>query len=244
MEQPNTEMPTPPQPVNNLPSPSQLTAKPHLNLPLILGGIILLSLFTLGGVILGKYLYAPQKPMAQPTLAPKPTLISTPTPTPDPTTNWKKYTNTVMGIEFRYPVDPKWNIVEKTQGDNSLTIYNYDVGKAPGRSYAPSIDKDLFKIEISIQKSAPDANQWFDQQKTIIDPMTNKPNEFSNIKTITVDSQKGVYYEVKDNLSGITVGNTVFNDPNGRLVFFFGGLNFEGNRQVFNQILSTFKFLQ
>jgi hypothetical protein len=71
--------------------------------------------------------------------------------------------------------------------------------------------------------------------------MTDEPYEYSNIRPTVVDSQAGIYYEVKD-ITDSWLGNVVFESPDKRLVHFRSGLNFEGNRQIFNQILSTFKF--
>jgi hypothetical protein len=227
------------QPIENLPQKSKL--------PIVLLVMMLLFVFTGVGMVLGKYLLAPQAtPVVEKLILPTPTItqsVITPTITDPTQVNWKTYTNTGMGIQFKYPLDPKWNIKENTQGTNSLTLYNYDVDKAPGRSYAPSIDGDIFKIEISKQKSNLTPNEWLNQQKSVISPITNKPEEFFNVKTITVDSQNGIYYETKDALGGSKVGGAIFKSPDNDLVFFFGGLNFQGNKQVFDQILSTFKFL-
>jgi hypothetical protein len=73
-------------------------------LPIILLVILLLFLFGAGGIFFGKFLYTTQN-IPIPTLAPKPTKISTTTPTiyteATPTASWKIYKND--DLEFKYP---------------------------------------------------------------------------------------------------------------------------------------------
>lgn len=58
----------------------------------------------LGGVLLGKYLYAP-KTALMPQIPVTPTQVPVATPTPDSTVNWKTYTNGKLLFEFKYPTN-------------------------------------------------------------------------------------------------------------------------------------------
>lgn len=163
-------------------------------------------------------------------------------PTPDITTDWKTYTNEKYSFEFKYPNLTNWTIKEDIQGENSVGIYNYDINKAPGRGYSPEKDSNLFKIEITFDQKFSDVEKWLEQEKKRTDPITDQSVKLLNIKTITVDGQNGVYFEEKDSLSGTLVGGVTFQTPQKQLAHFFGGLNYEGNKELFDQILSTFRF--
>jgi len=62
--------------------------------------LILIILSGAGGFYLGSYVF-PAKPSK--TLIPAPSPISNPTPTLDPTANWKTYTNTIYAFQISYP---------------------------------------------------------------------------------------------------------------------------------------------
>jgi len=202
----------------------------------ILGGV--LAVLVVAGAVLGAYKLGQKQVQPQP--SPTPEAVAT--STPDPTADWQTYKNETLGFEFKYPNDHKWNVKENLSA-SSVALYNYDVDKAPGRDYVPSIDGDLFKIEIYVNKNYANANQWFEEEKQKINPMTNEPYEFSNIKSITVDSRKGTYYESKAVYDQM-LGSAVFESPRDEIIHFYGGLNYEGNKEVFNLIILSFKFLE
>jgi hypothetical protein len=83
---------TSPEPLSNVPQPHNL--KPFW----VFVAVAFLAIVGVGGVLIGKYLYAP-KPVSN--QIPTPTVI--PTPTPDPTADWKLYTNSKYGFEIKYP---------------------------------------------------------------------------------------------------------------------------------------------
>lgn len=207
------------------------TQKPKGNFSIII--LILVSFFlTLSFLYFGYQLSVSKKQKVTP---PTPILSISPF---DETANWKTYRNENMGFYLKYPNQPNWLIREESE--NFIALYNYDVNKAPGRSYDPIADKDLFKIEITKDTENSDVDQWFNEEKLKTDPTTDKPTEFLNVKNITVDGYKGIFYETKS--WGITSGTAVFKTPGISLIHFIGGLNYEGNKKTFNQILSSFKF--
>ena len=205
----------------------------------ILGGI--LGILVFAGAVFGAYKFGQRQIPFEPTPTPLPS--EAPAKEGDPTADWKTYKNEALGFQFKYPSDPKWNIKKGVQGTSSLALYNYDIDKAPGRDYIPSVDGDLFKVEITVNDKYSDVNEWFIEEKQKTDSDTDEQYEFLNVKSITVDSQKGIYYELKS-MSGLNIGLAVFESPKKQLIHFYSGLNFEGNQQTFNLILSTFKFLE
>lgn len=156
----------------------------------------------------------------------------------DETAGWKTYKNTGLGFEFKYPSLPNWFVREDSQV--SVTLYNYDVDNAPGRDYLEG-DGDLFKVVIGYSDAYSDIKSWLEGTKNNINPVTNKPTELINIKDINIDSHKGLSFEEVS--YGTPYGGAVLESPRGKLVLFGAGLNYKGNKKIFEQVLSTFKFL-
>lgn len=206
---------------------------------MVILGLILAGGLVYAGIQIGKkQSQVSYGPIPVPTETLIPTNIVS-TPTPDPTANWKTYINITEKYRLRYPQN--WFLKES---GSMVQIFNYDVDRVPGRAYDPSRDGNLFKIEIFVEDKYSDVDKWFNEEKSKISPVTDKPYEFLNVKPITVDSQKGIYFEVKDEWTKISVGTVVFQSPRNKLIRFNGGLNFPENKTLFNQILSTFKFLE
>ncbi|OQA93273.1 MAG: hypothetical protein BWY24_00564 [Microgenomates group bacterium ADurb.Bin219] len=156
----------------------------------------------------------------------------------DETANWKTYTNSVEKFSFKYP--QSWFLKESS---SMIQIFNYDVDKAPGRSYDPVRDGNLFKVEVFLDNKFSNLTEWFENEKNTPDQSNDLPKEFLNIKNIFVSSQEGLFFELKSSMTDSLVGVATFKLPQGSLVHFWGGLNYEGNKNYFDQILSTFKFL-
>ncbi len=234
IKQPVPAQPPTEQPEAELPSPV-LEQKSRVNKFTILGGILGVLIFV--GAIFGAYQLGQKQLQPQPSPSPEAVV----TPTPDPTADWRVYTNETLGFKFKYPSNSKWNIKENLSA-SSVALYNYDVDKAPGRMYDPSIDGDLFKIEIYVNDKKSDVDQWFEEERQKINPMTERLYEVSKIESITVDSQKGVYYETRA-IYDQNLGSAVFESPREELIHFYGANNYEGNKEIFNLILASFEFL-
>lgn len=74
--------------------------------------VIVISAVGLGGVLLGKYLYASKTSPVVPSVTPTPRAEAlTSTPTSDPTENWKTHTNTEYGFSLKFPLD--WRVEQK-----------------------------------------------------------------------------------------------------------------------------------
>lgn len=253
MDQPAQIITEPPPPVSvNLQpsSPVPKSKKGPLVILLVISGLILAGGLVYAGMQIGKkqsQISSLPTPIPTevliPTIIPSPTEIVIPTtfvstPTPDPTAGWKTYTNGTEKYRFKYPQN--WFLKESS---SMVQIFNYDVDNAPGRAYDPSRDGNLFKIEIFMDDKYSDVDKWFNDEKSRMSPVTNKPYEFLNAKPVTVDSQKGIYFEVKDEWTDISVGTVVFQSPKNKLIRFNGGLNYPDNKGFFDQVLATFKFL-
>ena len=54
---------------------------------------------------------------------------------------------------------------------------------------------------------------------------------------------KGIFFECFSPMAGAKTASATFETPYGYLVHFWGGLNYEGHKSYFDQILSTIEFL-
>jgi len=80
--------------------PQNLVKPPRPWLKIIM--FLILGIFLFTGLVFASYLLASNK-QAQPTPTSSP--LTLPTSTPDPTTNWKTYTDTKYGFSMKYPED-------------------------------------------------------------------------------------------------------------------------------------------
>lgn len=99
----------PPSPMTEPQSPL-VAPPPKKKSSLILVGILLILLAVAGGIVVGKYLYGQRivpkttKNPLTPT-ASSPTITKLLTPTPDLTAGWKTYRNSKFNFEFKHPSD-------------------------------------------------------------------------------------------------------------------------------------------
>jgi len=175
-----------------------------------------------------------------------PTLIST--PTPDPTANWKTYTNTKYGYSIKYP--PETRVEEGPAGGERLqeAIFMLFGPKAPP---GPSEFTDGFGITLAVIKNPNNKNpaqfaQEYYQQAA----------EDINNKILEGDISKcKVENVVKGNISGVRFtyctqvpGTGILNFSewyvkNGVTSQINAVLQNENYLTIFNLMLSTFRFL-
>lgn len=196
-------------------------------LPVILLVIILLFLFGSGGILLGKYLYAPQI-TAIPTLAPQPTVI--PTRTPDVTGNWKTYTDTKHNFSLKYPenqfnlADPPKTVCPQPFNGGNVTQCTFGVLKSCSNSECDN----LIGIQVYLSPNDP------------------------NYKSALTDFSGSLAYStiVDSNVGGFPAKMRVYTNParlygqifyvtSGRFSYIVYG---RPDDPIFDQILSTFKF--
>jgi hypothetical protein len=182
-------------------------------------------------------------PTQTPVVTLTPTFLPENTPLPDETAGWKTYevdymSTKTFGFRLKYPSDPKWNISE---GKYGVVIANREMNLP---DYSP-IEHGLFKLDVTILDSGMTAAQWLEEQKKTINSMTGRLDQYLNIRQVAVDSRNGIYYERNDGTMDLasSPGNVVFEAPNNHLVLFESYFDFRNNKITFDQILSTFKFL-
>lgn len=198
-------------PTNDIPS------SPKSKLPLVFMGLILLILFSLGGILLGKYLYTPKNVVPTPTIAPEQTVI--PTTTSDATADWKTFTG--VDWSFKYPS----NLFAKETTKNFVDLV--DTENTPGSNARVSIDARLV---------AP----YLDNYDTALN---RRVTDLNIINPVTTTLSNGVIISGKLGPGmgeGLQVTNGLIKYKNGAISIQYNDDNIDS--QTFTQILSTFKF--
>jgi hypothetical protein len=229
--EPAPDQPVPPMPpvtVQIPPSPP-----PPKNYSVILIVILVILLGILVGMELDETAFISNVRLylgAKPT--PTPTLLPTPSPTPDPTADWKTCTNTTLGFSIKYPtnfdVDPtncNYAISDYSLVENINVVTPYD-----------DFQKNWL-FNITSEKSELDVNPWIESKQlcpnTLCSEITTGPIVNSSVFDI-----KSHYVET-DVVTKI--GGTIFKFTlNARNPGIAASLNI---KNIMNQILSTFKFL-
>ncbi len=212
--------------------PSQVPGPKHfLNKKFAITFVILLLLG--GGAYAGIWWWGNQQ-VAQEVV---PTFTPRPSTTPDPTADWKTYTNTEYGITFHVPLD--WQVNEPTEIFPEIAVIDsqksYDSDTTGRYSPALYISKQTDKYNGSITKFEATLNsaiRALRQQQTItIDGKT--VYIYSGITPPTAHDFRVIF--AGGNVYTITSNNPLIGAEQG---------NTEGElaREDFYQILSTFKF--
>lgn len=187
----------------------------------ILGGIVLLGVGIVGGVFLGKQLYS--KPTPQPTPSP----IAEATPTPDPTANWKL----ISRKNWQFKVPPKWNYWECS---SDLVFVGLAIPK--DQTYECAFDGSPGTIQVyRIYKSKNPEFRVHDESST--DPAV------TNRSTLTVDGKPAII-QLEKVMDGQGVGTRwiAYIQQSSEITDIIT-LHEITQKTTFDQILSTFKFL-
>jgi hypothetical protein len=218
-------------------------------LPLISGGLLLLVIVGAAGFLLGKSFSQPKTsppPISQVSPSPSPTPenpIST--PTPDPTANWKTYVNTAYNYSLKYP--PDWAVLVK--GDEATF---------PAPYFASPCNYDLGQLcsQVGIQVSDYDSTKKFDPNFIITE--ADKVSNKIRTRIGEEDAMEFVYFQ-SDFQSGYEINKkgrllyvVVTNHHSKKYTFTYEESqknrvirteNDWQNKNLFDLILSTFKFL-
>jgi hypothetical protein len=191
--------------------------------------ILLIVFLLLGalasGIYLGRtYFSSPNlfsKPIPSPTIA-----VASPSamPTTDPIANWKTYENNIFSFEFKYPVDfvlkdtlPTKITVTSPKENLELKDATKDIEMIVDvnqAGYGPFFPNEIWDLDYSNEKG--------------IFPIKETEQD---IKQYRQDN----YFEIR------TSAKTIANRP---LSFMFRFPKTIDSRQLFSQILSTFKFIE
>lgn len=177
------------------------------------------------------------KPVAQ-QLAPTQvanTPKSSPAPTPapdDPTANWKTYTNTQYGIEFKYPNNWETDAYD-TNANNSFSIHftNYKV--------KDRVDCSKF-IGMEIQAGHTIEGSFDAFVKSEVNNIGMGPS--GNLTPIIIGGHAA--YKVENSGWDSACGGPGYfiQESSTKYVYIFSGRGKETDQKIIDQIISTFKF--
>lgn len=223
--------------------PQTISDQKSLNWKNIIIGIIIGAILVgLGALI---FLILQSEPEVTPVVTTKKAMpsakISTPSTKKDETADWEVFSDKILDFSLRLPNGwyiegaKSWSKESWSDGDSRTSIYNYDPETSPPRGYKPELDKGKIKIEVIKKNKSQDQSL-----KAFVDKIDFQPAEVKNKTNLNVDGKEAikVEYELNSLQAGVYVEkdvNTVYT------INLF--LDYEGNKELFNQVLSTFKFL-
>lgn len=177
--------------------------------------IIILSLLLLVAIgFAGSFGYLYYQTSQQPPVAEEP--ITTPTPTPNPTANWETYTNTEYNYSIQFP--PAWRTQQIAAG----------AGDIEATSSATHVE--IFNPDIKTYNPSTGSNQGF----ITVQYFDLLPEQFSDI---TPNTQLG-------DVKAIKIDNTYYVTLEKGILEILVNLPTDTTKQsLFNQILSTFQFI-
>ncbi len=210
--------PVPPAPPASTPPIAPLPEPKNKIWLWVLAGVSLLATGITGGIFLGKQFYGTSDPI----FSPSPATQST--PTTDPTTNWKTYTNAKWGYSVKYPAD-------------QLVSCKYDQVEDGIKLWVAPFDcpdgHDIF-YEVSVL--------GYLHNKL---PVYKQPTSSEKVAVAGIQATKNTYkYENEDGPLQALGGATEILVPSTNGIIQLIVLSDNPIKvQRFNQILSTFKFL-
>lgn len=206
--------------------PEELVAKSKKYIILFPTVILLIISATLNGILFYQNLQL-KKQLVQniPSQSPSPEL-QTLLPTPDPTADWISYINTKYNYSFRYPSGfiletSLPGIAPKTTPDENSKYFDLMGGKLNPDENIYVQASDYFAILIN-------TNQWEEPEEVVINNL--KAEMYKNKKVDTTDNK--ILYRFRDQEKEIQVD------------FILTYLEKSQSIQLFDQILSTFKFIE
>jgi hypothetical protein len=199
------------------------------NSPLLMVFIVIILLFALGAA--GYFAYQNWQLKQQISqVQPTPTPQITPTTTPDPTADWKTYTNSVYSYSFKYPNDWKTRPFAGSQE----TIES-------AKSFSLETEQSDSKAQVSAYQL--DGNTDLETWITSHGPSGKSGEIFfplvENVEKINYGSLTAIKF--KNSIPGLTGKHTSIATSSNKYVVVFVITN-ESDLLIIDQILSTIKF--
>lgn len=188
----------------------------------------------LGGVLLGKYLYAPKTAPA--TLVVTPTQTPIATPTSDLTVGFLEYVNNKAGYIFKYPSD--WKLKQNLNGSITLRSSDFEQNeKNPLEEEAKS------GANLLINGPIPDALPEIKEGQILKGTDTTTDKVASNIQKLTIDGKNAITWDYQAAGNPHFIGTQVVILKEGKVYYLNMTFSDKSFKSRFDQILSTFRFL-
>lgn len=264
LEQNQPQLATESQVAGEEPIPEEPIPEVKSKISLLLPILLSLVMFLLGGVVVFAYFVflRPEK-VVPPTISPSPSLIPSPSPSSDSTTNWKTYRSEKHGFAFDY--SSTWQIIEATTDTFRQTSVFPNIGRDIGTGAMISLQRLSFSVphetkldtrvlndlEIGIwscfggEKELKNFDDLF-YKRGLPELVKDADVLGMEVKEIKLDDKSGKRYdhipslETSPSLVLIRINDNVFIEI-WNLKMEFGGRKVSND--IFNHILSTFRFL-
>lgn len=202
----------------------------------ILIGILILVIVAGGAYFLGKSNVKPSTPVVSQTSQPTPSLTPDASPAPTgarETANWKTYTDSANGFLFKYPNN--WNQVE-------MATHQIAISPSIPQPFDPSKVFSLSGILITVTSDNDkilDSTQYVNQMVIPVNTYSKNAKitqKLSNIDGVIVEGITGA-------ASGQPSGPSAYITKGTKIMRIdLDSTGIENARDVFDKILSTFKF--
>ncbi len=175
-------------------------------------------------------------------------------PSPNPVANvfsttpvpadWKIYDATELGVSFKYPSD--W-YVDLTNGPTYIRVQNYDMNTAPGRSYSPTADKGKY-LTVLRKDTTLNVSTYDELHNELANRVLSNtdlgPAVIVNENQFMINGYTAYQREVRYPNSPLNDGlETYVLDGKGNIIIVSPGLDIEGGKTFYDQILSTIQFM-
>ena len=232
----STDNPTPPTPSSPLKKPNKLLR--------VVPILIVLGLLGIAGYMLSqnqtiKYKLFPTKT----TPTPVQTVTSSPTPTSDPTKDWKSYSNSADNYSFKYPADMILSDYNEGSFQGIQLIIIGPTQTAGGRTQSSLAEGAMIKTLLIPNTSAKSEAESM-RQKELSVPEGDTPPKVSEIKEVVLNGVKAYQY-ISEGMGNVKVTYIPINSNTLRLAGYYAGFNTDQILQyekLVDQILSTFMF--
>lgn len=198
-----------------------------------------LGVLVFAGAVFGAYKLGQRQ--VKPGPRPTPTPAAVATPTPDPTLGWKTFTSTEMKFSMRYPNQWFTHQTRKVFTDRWETVWSYPVDNP-----SPQSPLEGQKAYITIDYVSKTSETLEENAQKIISgeffPFGKSPKK----NYITVGGETAL---VVEDWESSNPHKMVLVNHDGRYYIHWGAVagekeNFQSYKNIFNLMLSTFRFLE
>lgn len=222
-------------PINAVPTPPAPDGTPKKKNypPWILGILVLVVAVT----VFTFYKFTKENSKIQPAPSPSETSLKK----ADPTANWKTYTNKNVGFTFKYPANwiENGDSLEEKIGENDVDEFSQKgisvrIYENSGSLNALEFLDTIFYKDYTDQGS-----------KSLKEAYIKQYRENSYLKPATIDGKSVTSIEEliePHGSDGLGIWITI--KENGLLLRSYPSADYQNQQKIFNQILSTFKFIE
>jgi hypothetical protein len=240
--------------LNQPPSPqptveqSPIPLKPSVNSKTLLVAVVVSVVIMIG--LITYVLTARTKSMSQlPSISPT---LPQPSPTIDPTANWKIYKDTVYGFEIKFPQE--WLYVLPTEGLKNNKIKSFDFFVAASQNISNLTPNSVKPLSVQVDIKTDNKKTLRERKTSFLDLFSknelgiNSVTDTSIAQTEAIEIKfqyviKGPFSEKQYDIKTKTI--VVLNNKNYEFnVKVPNDESSESTVKLYDQILSTFKFTQ